>query len=149
MKVIYTDTPGNEPGVCYRLLNEFFGVISSAKEVVVDGDKPNIIEAYKRAGIIVSDGKAPALLQDGPTVAEFVDAGYKAINYPPQGYASKSTDAEIAGAIAAQKKADDDEPETDPLKMKVDDLKAWLTAKGIEFAADAKKDDLKALVPTE
>jgi hypothetical protein len=102
MKVIYTDKPGNEPGVCYRLLNEFFGVISAAKEVVVDGDKPDIVAAYQRAGIAVT----------GPAEKE-------------------------------------EEVETDPLKMKVDDLKAWLTAKGIEFAADAKKDDLKALVPAE
>lgn len=54
-----------------------------------------------------------------------------------------------AQAQGTQKKADEDEPETDPLKMKVDDLKAWLTSKGIEFPADAKKDDLKALVPAE
>lgn len=103
MKVIYSDTPGNESGVCYRKLDEFFGVISSAKEVVVDGDKPNIVEAYQRAGIKVS----------GP-----------------------ETEPE-------------DEPETDPLKMKVDDLKVWLTGKGIDFPADAKKDELKALVPAE
>ena len=102
MKVIYTDTPGSEPGVCYRLLDEFFGVISSAKEVVVDGDRANIIEAYQRAGIAVS----------GPAEKE-------------------------------------DEVETDPLKMKVDDLKVWLSSKGIDFPADAKKDELKALVPTE
>ena len=38
MKVIYTDKPGKERGVCYRLLSEFFGVIGSATEVVVDGD---------------------------------------------------------------------------------------------------------------
>jgi hypothetical protein len=102
MKVIYTDTPGNELGVCYRLLDEFFGVISSAKEVVVDGDRPNIIEAYQRAGIAVS----------GPAEKE-------------------------------------DEVETDPLKMKVPELKEWLTEKGIAFDPTAKKEDLQALVPTE
>lgn len=102
MKVIYSDTPGSEPGACYRRLDEFFGVISAAKEVVVDGDKPNIIEAYKRAGIAVSG--------------------------------------------SADKRAD---VETDPLKMKVDGLKAWLTGKGIDFQADAKKDELLALVPKE
>jgi hypothetical protein len=94
-------------------------------------------------------GGGEKLRQDGPTVGEFVQAGYKASDYPPKGYASKSTDAEISDAIATQKKADEDEPETDPLKMKVDDLKAWLTSKGIEFPTDAKKDDLKALVPAE
>jgi len=144
MKVIYTDKPGNEPEVCYRLLNEFFGVISSAKEVMVDGDKPNIIEAYKRAGIIVTDGKTPSLREDGPTVAEFMDAGYQAANYPPQGYVSRSTPEEIAEAIKGQAN-----PETDPLKMKVADLKEWLTGKGIAFDASALKEDLQALVPKE
>lgn len=88
------------------------------------------------------NGSGEELFQDGPTVGEFVEAGYKASNYPPKGYASRSTQEEIDAAIAAQK-------ETDPLKMKVDDLKAWLTDKGIDFDASAKKEDLQALVPKE
>ena len=150
MKVIYTDKPGIEPGVCYRLLDEFFGVISAAREVVVDGDKPNIIEAYRRAGIIVTNGKVPSgLREDGPTVAEFVAAGYQASGYPPEGYASRSTREEIDAAMTAQGITKDEAPETDPLKMKVADLKAWLTGKGIEFDAAALKEDLQALVPKE
>lgn len=149
MKVIYSDTPGSEAGVCYRRLDEFFGVISSAKEVVVDGDKPNIIEAYKRAGIIVTDGKVPALREDGPTIAEFVVAGYQASAYPPVGYASRSTQEEIDAAVGAQGLLKDSDVETDPLKMKVPELKEWLTAKGIAFDATAKKEDLLALVPAE
>jgi hypothetical protein len=149
MKVIYTDKPGSEPGVCYRLLDEFFGVIGSAKEVVVDGDKPNIIEAYKRAGIIVTDGKASALRGDGPTVAEFVEAGYQASGYPPEGYSSRGAQEEIDAAMTAQALANKDEPETDPLKMKVADLKDWLAGKGIAFDASALKEDLQALVPKE
>jgi hypothetical protein len=149
MKVIYTDKPGNEPGVCYRLLNEFFGVISAATDVFVQGDNPNIIEAYKRAGIKVTGADENGLRTDGPTVAEYVDAGYQASSYPPAGYASRSTPEEIDAAIAAQKPKTGDENETDPLKMKVDDLKAWLMAKNIEFDASAKKEDLQALVPTE
>lgn len=39
---------------------------------------------------------------DGPTVEEYVAAGYVARSYPPSGYASRSTDEEIATAIAAQ-----------------------------------------------
>lgn len=35
----------------------------------------------------------------------------------------------------------------DPMKMNKDDLKAWLTAKGITFDAAANKDALLALVP--
>ena len=41
-------------------------------------------------------------LADGPTIAEFVAAGYPASAYPPRGYASRSTAEEIAAAIAAQ-----------------------------------------------
>ena len=37
--------------------------------------------------------------------------------------------------------------ETDPLKMKIEDLRVWLTGKGIEFDQNAKKPELQALVP--
>lgn len=46
------------------------------------------------------------LNQDGPTVEEYVKAGYKASNYPPEGYASKSTQEEIDAAIAAENKTE-------------------------------------------
>ncbi|WP_336341245.1 HeH/LEM domain-containing protein [Pseudomonas atacamensis] len=101
MKVIYTNKPGKERGVCYRLLSEFFGVIGTATEVVIEGDAPEIYDAYEAAGIKVSDGKEP------------------------------------------------ENVETDPLKMKVPELKDWLTAKGIAFDPAAKKEDLQALVPAE
>ncbi|NMX81788.1 hypothetical protein HBO10_19855 [Pseudomonas sp. WS 5503] len=83
---------------------------------------------------------ARGLKLDGPTVAEFVEAGYLAVNYPPEGYASRSSQEEIDAAIDAQK-------ETDPLKMKVSDLKVWLAGKGIEFDPSANKEALQALVP--
>ncbi|MFG0828774.1 HeH/LEM domain-containing protein [Pseudomonas sp. CJQ_7] len=86
----------------------------------------------------------PGLREDGPTVAEWVEAGYLAVNYPPEGYASRSTQEEIDAAILLQKDA---ENETDPLKMTVPKLKEWLTAQGIEFATDAKKPALQSLVP--
>lgn len=101
MKVIYTDKPGKERGVCYRLLSEFFGVIGTATEVVIEGDAPEIYDAYEAAGIKVSDGKEP------------------------------------------------ENAETDPLKMKVPELKEWLTSKGIAFESTALKEDLQALVPKE
>lgn len=49
-------------------------------------------------------GKAaePTLRPDGPTVAEYVAAGYLASNYPPSGFVPRSTPEEIAAAIAAQ-----------------------------------------------
>ena len=82
--------------------------------------------------------------EDGPTVSEWVEAGYLAVNYPPEGYVSRSSQEEIDAATLLQKDA---ENETDPLKMTVPKLKEWLTAQGIEFAADAKKPALQALVP--
>lgn len=80
---------------------------------------------------------------DGPTIAEFLAAGYQAIHYPPEGYESRSSQEEIDAAIKAQK-----EPEADPLKMSVPDLKEWLTAKEIAFDPSAKKEVLQALVPS-
>jgi hypothetical protein len=84
------------------------------------------------------------LREDGPTLAEFIEAGYLASNYPPEGYASRSSQEEIEAAIEAQKEA---ETETDPLKMTVPKLKEWLAAKGIAFDPSANKPALQALVP--
>jgi len=47
----------------------------------------------------------PELKQDGPTVEEWVLAGYAARAYPPHGYASRSSAEEIQAAIAAQEAA--------------------------------------------
>jgi hypothetical protein len=43
----------------------------------------------------------PAARAAGPTVEEWVAAGYSAAAYPPSGYAAKSTPEEVAAAIAA------------------------------------------------
>lgn len=87
-----------------------------------------------------------ALPEDGPTIAEWIEAGYLATSYPPQGYASRSSQEEIDAAIQLQKDA---ETETDPLKMTVPKLKEWLTAKGIAFDPSALKPALQALVPSD
>lgn len=42
------------------------------------------------------------LRNDGPTVEQYVAAGYLAKNYPPTGYASRSAPEGIEAAIAAQ-----------------------------------------------
>lgn len=84
------------------------------------------------------------LKSDGPTVEEYVKSGYRAKNYPPSGYASRSTNAEIQAAVEAQerdaadKKARD--ARADKLKAKdrkdydalttEEDRDAFLTAKG-------------------
>jgi hypothetical protein len=144
MKVIYTNTPGSERGTCYRRLDQFFGVIDGATSVSVQGDAPHIGEAYQREGISVSEIEE-GLRLDGPTIAQWVAEGCKASAYPPAGYASVSSQAEIDKAIEAE--GGDDE--TDPHKMKVPQLKEWLTAQGITFDAALNKPDLQALIPKE
>lgn len=44
----------------------------------------------------------PKLRTDGPTVEQYVAAGYPAKNYPPHGYSSRSTSEEIAAAVSSQ-----------------------------------------------
>lgn len=144
MKVIYTNTPGSERGTCYRRLDQFFGVIDGATSVSVQGDAPHIGEAYQRQGISVSEIEE-GLRLDGPTIAQWVAEGYKASAYPPAGYASASSQAEIDKAIEAE--GGDDE--TDPHKMKVPQLREWLTAQGITFDAALNKPGLQALIPKE
>lgn len=141
MKVIYTNTPGSERGTCYRRLDQFFGVIDGATSVSVQGDAPHIGEAYQRQGISVSEIEE-GLRLDGPTVAQWVAEGYKASAYPPAG----STEAEIAKALEDE---GDGAPETDPHKMKVPELKEWLTAQGITFDPALNKPDLQALIPSK
>jgi hypothetical protein len=55
-------------------------------------------------GVVEILGKGGSLRDDGPTVAEYVAAGYRASGYPPRGYASRSTTEEIAAEIANQAK---------------------------------------------
>ncbi|WP_332773302.1 HeH/LEM domain-containing protein [Pseudomonas sp. ESBL1] len=144
MKVIYTNSPGSERGICYRRLDQFFGVIDGATSVSVQGDAPHIGEAYQRQGISVSEIEE-GLRLDGPTIAKWIAEGYKASAYPPAGYASVSSQAEIDKAIEAE--GGDDE--TDPHKMKVPQLKEWLTAQGITFDSALNKPELQALIPKD
>lgn len=58
--------------------------------VGVEAEKPKIV--LNEAG----------LRTDGPTLPEFIAAGYLAENYPPQGYTDKRTDAELAEALKAK-----------------------------------------------
>ncbi|HCN47075.1 MAG TPA: hypothetical protein DIT18_16650 [Pseudomonas sp.] len=145
MKVIYTNTPGSERGTCYRRLDQFFGVIDAATSVAVQGDAPNIGEAYRRQGISVSEIEE-GLRLDGPTVTQWVAEGYKASAYPPAGYAALSSQVEIDKAVEAEGGGDN---ETDPHKMKVPQLKEWLTARSIAFDATLNKPELQALIPKD
>lgn len=145
MKVIYTNTPGSERGTCYRRLDQFFGVIDGATSVAVQGDAPHIGEAYQRQGISVSEIEE-GLRLDGPSIAQWVEEGYKASTYPPAGYAATSTAAEIAKALEEE---GDGGPENDPHKMKVPELKEWLTAQGINFDPALNKSELQVLIPSK
>ncbi len=44
-------------------------------------------------------GIVKELKQDGPTIDEYVAAGYDPVNYPPKGYAPKSDEKEVKAAI--------------------------------------------------
>lgn len=52
------------------------------------------------ATVSAPDGQA--LREDGPTIEEFVAAGYKATDYPPEGFAPRSTPEQVKAAIDAQ-----------------------------------------------
>lgn len=100
------------------------------------------------------------LRQDGPTIAEFVAAGYLAANYPPAGYASRSTAEEITAAIEArkagqsgagddaQKKAAEDAAkaraalEAELAKLTVAQLRDRAAAEKIDVGDDDKKAEL-------
>ncbi len=63
---------------------------------------------------MLSEDAAVVLLglrQDGPTVEEFVAAGYSAKGYPPPGYAAISSDEDVAIWIALEEKAADSQSE--------------------------------------
>lgn len=47
------------------------------------------------------EAQAKPLKQDGPTIGQWIAGGYKAKDYPPEGYAPKSTKEEIDAAINA------------------------------------------------
>jgi hypothetical protein len=89
------------------------------------GKDPNILNEYGHsiypkmvypqgkdfAGQIVNNqaeedalmGVKEPLKDNGPTLEEFMSHGYKAKDYPPAGYASKSSKEEIDAAIAKEK----------------------------------------------
>ena len=86
-----------------------------------------------------TEADAAALAAKGPTVEEYVAAGYLAVKYPPAGYESRSTAEEIAAASAAQIAG--------VKAMKVEELKAFAARHGIAFAADVtKKEDMQAAI---
>jgi hypothetical protein len=83
----------------------FDGIKSETLAPGDERDFGSMAEGLKKAGLIGELNDASSLRQDGPTIAEYVGAGYPATGYPPQGYASRSTAKEIAAAVKAEAKA--------------------------------------------
>jgi len=73
---------------------------------IVAGTTDQVPEALfadlKKEGYVIEAGAEHPRL-DGPTIAEWVDAGYPASKYPPKGFAPQSSAEEIAEAIEAEK----------------------------------------------
>lgn len=68
---------------------------------------PKMIYKEDKTSFVVNNAEEEAIakgetLNNGPTIAEWVAAGYKASAYPPEGYDSKSSDDEIKAAIEAE-----------------------------------------------
>ncbi|MER8560177.1 hypothetical protein [Mesorhizobium sp. M0578] len=92
----------------------FDGIKAEPLNVGDERDFGSMAEGLTQAGLIGELDAKPnggvALRDDGPTVTEYVAAGYSASQYPPHGYASRSTAEEIAEAAkaeAAKAKADE------------------------------------------
>ena len=76
---------------------------------------------------------------------KFSPDGIKVIEYPPGEHDLDGRALEVAVSLDIVE--GDVPPATDPLKMNVRDLKAWLSANGISFEDSATKPVLLALVP--
>lgn len=68
---------------------------------------PKMIYLADKTSVVVNNAEEEAIakgetLNSGPTIAEWVAAGYKASAYPPKGYDSKSSDEEVKAAIEAE-----------------------------------------------
>jgi len=77
--------------------------IISAEEKEAENPENKQAPTPRNKQVGTPETKGDALREDGPTIAEFISAGYPAANYPPHGYASRSTPEEIADAVAAEK----------------------------------------------
>lgn len=94
------------------------------------GDKVNAsLIADALALLEATAPKADAVLrQDGPTLAEYVAAGYKAENYPPQGYAPVADRVNVNTLLTHIASQDMEQADTlrdllgHPIKRRVDEI---------------------------
>ncbi|MDA8521985.1 hypothetical protein [Acidovorax sp. NCPPB 4044] len=136
-----------------KAIKEFQGVPNGEIYPVtyVPGDEvPPELHATARHFGALGSGGAPVLRDDGPTVAQYVAAGYGAESYPPAGYASRSTEDEIAAAEKAQATPLDGQSATDDAaKQTIPEIKAKLDELKIEHKSGMSKADLLALLPKD
>ncbi len=176
MKVIYTNTiPENrEHNACYR--TSFLGVIGEASFVHVDDDFPNADEirnAYSHLNGSVEPnfnvGSLVPVEQFDAVVGKLTESEQAILSAEEQlatvkgefiafqndPEAMKARIAELESGEGGQTPENDQKPsDTQPQPinyagLKVDELRAVLTEKGIAFEAGAKKDELLALIPKE
>ncbi|MFP5078649.1 hypothetical protein ACLE20_15190 [Rhizobium sp. YIM 134829] len=74
--------------------------LTAGAQFEIDSATAKDLESRGIAKRVDETASATTLREDGPTISEFVAAGYDPSTYPPAGYASRSTDQEIADAIA-------------------------------------------------
>lgn len=96
-----------------------------------------LVEDLIKAGYI-DEPSDDGLRDDGPTVADL------ASNYPPKGYASRSTVEEIEAAVAAEEAAKEGQIDggTDLAKMTKPQLHELAAAEGIAVETDNNKQTL-------
>jgi len=82
------------------------GVIAKEGEVVEVSEAEATSLLHRDKARLATPADTDMVQDEGPTVEEFVAAGYLAKNYPPDGYASRSTDEEILAAMTAQEAED-------------------------------------------
>lgn len=169
MKVIYTNTiPENrDHNACYR--TSFLGVIGEASLVHVEDDFPNadeVREAYSHLGEMTeqtfTEGTLVPVEQFDAVVAKLTESEQAIMSAEEQlatvkgEFIAFQNDPEAMKARIAQLEAGKGTP--DPLdgptpddyeNWKVDQIKAYLTDKGIEYKQSASKPELIALIPKE
>lgn len=169
MKVIYTNTiPENrDHNACYR--TTFLGVIGEASLVHVEDDFPNadeVREAYSHLGEMTeqtfTEGTLVPVEQFDAVVAKLTESEEAIMSAEEQlatvkgEFIAFQNDPEAMKARIAELEAGKGTP--DPLdgpksgdyeNWKVDQIKAYLTDKGIEYKQSASKPELIALIPKE
>lgn len=169
MKVIYTNTiPENrDHNACYR--TSFLGVIGEASLVHVEDDFPNaddVREAYSHLGEMTdqnfTEGTLVPVEQFDAVVVKLTESEQAILSAEEQlatvkgEFIAFQNDPEAMKARIAELEAGNGTP--DPLdgptlgdyeNWKVDQIKAYLTDKGIEYKQSASKPELIALIPKE